>query len=182
LVHQTLRYTTDAAKAFNQWREDYTGEERKTGDLFKDDIPFMSPAMYRDFFLPYEQELCDFYGGIFYWHSCGDVSKHVSEIHKLTDIEVFDFGVTMENKSEGIKGLNRNQLLELRVMAQTHIQECTEEESKSYIRNIISTCKENKIDKYVIRSSGMSIVKGSKLDIEKLGHWVDLVREVQNEK
>ena len=179
--HRLLRYVTDAAMAYNLWRQDFTGDSIMPGDLFNDDIPLMSPEMYTKFFYQYEKELSEFYGGIYYWHSCGDVTPHVGEIHKLDNISIFDFGVTMEHKAKGLELLNRNQTLELRVMAQTHVQDCTEEESKSYIRDILSDCKEIGIDKYVLRSSGMSVVNGAADDVKKLARWVDLVREVQAE-
>jgi len=126
--------------------------------------------------------MSDFFGGVYYWHSCGDISPHVSAVHDLPDIDILDFGVTMESKKIGISGLNRDQLLEIRVMAQNHIQECTEEESKTYIREILTECREAGIGKYVLRSSGMSIVKGGEEDVRKLARWVELAREVQAEQ
>ena len=141
----------------------------------------MSPEMYTKFFLQYEQEMSDFFGGVYYWHSCGDITPHVSAVHDLTDIDILDFGVTMESKKVGISGLKRDQLLEIRVKAQNHIQECTEEESKAYIRDILAECNDSSIGKYVLRSSGMSIVKGAEEDVRKLAKWVELAREVQAE-
>jgi hypothetical protein len=180
-AHRTLRYVTDAAKAFYRWHEEFTGEPIRRGDLFNDDIPIMSPEMYTKFFLQYEQEMSDFFGGVYYWHSCGDITPHVSAVHDLTDIDILDFGVTMESKKVGISGLKRDQLLEIRVKAQNHIQECTEEESKAYIRDILAECNDSSIGKYVLRSSGMSIVKGAEEDVRKLAKWVELAREVQAE-
>jgi hypothetical protein len=181
LAHRILRYVTDAAKAFNVWLQDFTGEPIRRGDLFNDDIPLMSPEMYTRFFLQYEQEMSDFYGGIYYWHSCGDITPHVTAVHALTDIDVLDFGVTMESKKSGIAGLRRDQLLEIRVKAQTHIQECTEEQSKAYIREILSECSDAGLSQYVLRSSGMSIVKGGEEDVRRLARWVELARDVQSE-
>lgn len=180
-AHRLLRYVTNTAKSFYKWREDFTGEPIMKGDLFNDDIPLMSPDMYNEFFYQYEQELSDFYGGIYYWHSCGDITPHVKEVHKLKNIDILDFGVTMENKGNGISDLNRNQLLEFRVKAQAHVQECTEEESKAYIREILSDCNKAGIDRYVMRSSGMSVLKGADEDVKKLARWVELVRDVQAE-
>jgi hypothetical protein len=120
----------------------------------------MSPGFYSKFFLHYEQELCDFYNSIYYWHSCGDIKKHVPEIHRLSDITLFDFCVSMEDKVAGIGGLRAPQTLELRVFAQHHIQECSEEESKSYIRQIVEDCRKGDISRYIIRSSGMSVILG----------------------
>jgi hypothetical protein len=180
-AHRLLRYVTDSSKAFYKWREEFTGEPIMPCDLFNDDIPIMSPEMYGKFFFQYEKELSDFFGGVYYWHSCGDITPHVSEIHKLNNIDIVDFGVTMERKNIGISSLKRNQTLELRVKAQTHIQECTEQESKAYIREILIDCKKAGIDKYVLRSSGMSVVNGAADDVKKLARWVELAREVQSE-
>jgi len=182
-VHRLLRYVTDTQKEYEQWKAEYTGVPIAKADLFNDDIPIMSPEAYKEFFFPYEQELSDFYGGVYYWHSCGDVTKHVPEIEKLSSIDIFDFGVTMENKLAGIENLTdpNKAVLELRVFAKPHVQECTEEESKEYVRQILQNCREKGIRKYVIRSSGMSIVLGAENDVKKLGRWVELVREVQEE-
>jgi hypothetical protein len=80
LARRILRYVTDAAKAFAEWRQDFTGEPIRKADLFNDDIPLMSPDTYSNYFFEYEQELSDFYGGIYYWHSCGDVTPHISAV------------------------------------------------------------------------------------------------------
>ena len=178
-VHRLLRYVTDAAKQYAVWCSDYLGEPIQKGDLFNDDTPIMSPEMHEKFFLPYEQELSDFYGGIHYWHSCGDVTKHIASIHKLTNIGLFDFGVSMKDKHEGIIGLNREQPIEFRVFAQPYIQECTESESKEYLIKLLADCKDERIKKYVIRTSGMSVLLGAEKDFNKLTRWVEIVRAAQ---
>lgn len=180
-ARRLLRYVTDAAKAYALWRRDFTGESIMRGDLFNDDIPLMSPDMYDKFFFDYEKEMSDFYGGIFYWHSCGDITPHVSFVHQLPDIDIVDFGVSMEDKGLGIKGLKREQVVEFRVKAQTHVQQCTDEGAKEHVRKIIRHCKEASIQSYVLRSSGMSVVFGADKDLQKLARWVELVREVQAE-
>ncbi len=180
-AHRTLRYVTDAAKGFAQWRSDFTDEPIAPCDLFNDDIPLMGPDTYRDFILPYERELSEFHGGVAYWHSCGDVTKHVREVCALDGIQLFDFGVTMESKDEGMKGLTRPEVLELRVFAKPHIQEADEASQKSYVRGIVEACTRHGIRKYVIRTSGMSTLLGGERDIEKIERWVDLAREAQAE-
>ena len=172
---------TDAAKTFAQWRSDFTDEPLAPCDLFNDDIPLMGPDTYRDFILPYEKELSDFHGGVAYWHSCGDVTKHVREVCALDGIQLFDFGVTMESKDEGMKGLTRPEVLELRVFAKPHIQEADEATQKGYVRAIVEACARHGIKKYVIRTSGISTLLGGERDIERLERWVDLAREAQAE-
>jgi uroporphyrinogen-III decarboxylase len=180
-AHRTLRYVTSAAKQFAVWRAEFTGDPILPCDLFNDDISLMSPATYREFFFQYERELRDYFGGIAYWHSCGDITQHVREIAKLDRIALFDFGVTMESKEEGMKGLSGPQTLELRVFAKPHIQDADEAAQKDYVRGIIQACRKRTIGKYVIRTSGMSTLLGGERDLEKLVRWVELVRETQSE-
>lgn len=180
-AHRLLRFITDAAKQFVAWRAEYTGEPIARCDLFNDDIYLMSPQSYTEFFLPYEREIGDFHGGVYYWHSCGDITKHVSAIQDLPNVELVDFGVTMEDKLAGMDGLRRQQPLELRVHAQKHIQQASEQQAREYVAAILRACEERKVERYVIRSSGMSVLNGAKSDIRKLSRWVDLVRELQAE-
>ena len=179
LAHRILRYVTDAAKAFTAWRSRFLGEPVAKGDLFNDDLAIMSPEAYAKFFLPYEQELADFYGGIAYWHSCGDLTRHIAQIHRLTGIDLFDFGVTMEDKAAGIAGLRGPQALEMRVFAKRHIQEAGDAEARDYVRGIVRACRDGGVAKYVIRSSGMSVLLGSERDLARLARWVELAREAQ---
>jgi hypothetical protein len=184
-AHRLLRYVTDAERQFAAWRQEYTGDPIARCDLFNDDIPLMSPDSYEKFFLPYEQEVSDLHGGVWYWHSCGDITRHVPRVRRLTGVALLDFGVTMEDKAAGLGGLQpgaESPAIELRVMAKRHIQEATEEEQKDYVRGIIRACRAHRLPRYVVRSSGMSILLGGEPDLQKLARWVDLVREVQAEK
>jgi uroporphyrinogen-III decarboxylase len=181
-AHRLLRFVTEAAKGYALWLQDFTGKPIGQCDLFNDDIPLMGPDTYRDFFLAYEQELSDFHGGVAYWHSCGDITKHVPEIEKLRGVSLLDFGVTMESKDAGIQQLAGPKVLELRVFAKPHIQEADEEAQKAYLRDIVGACRRRGVRRYVIRTSGMSTLLGGEKDIEKLARWVELAREVQAQK
>lgn len=70
--------------------------------------------------------------------------------------------------------------IELRVLAQKHIQTATEEEIKAYMEDIIACCQDMNLEKYVLRSSGMSVLLGAKEDLKRLKKWVEVTRRVQN--
>ena len=180
-AHKIMRYITDAQKAYAQWRSDYLGEPIRKGDLLNDDIPLMSPKDYRNFIFPYEEELCNFYNGIYYWHSCGDITQHIPEIIRLKNIELLDFGVSMEDKEKGLVKLDKEIPIECRISAQKHIQSANSKEREIYMRKIIQEFKRRKIKKYILRSSGMSILLGAKKDIKKLREWIEIARKLQIE-
>lgn len=186
-ARRLLRYATDAAMQFARWRAEFTGDPIARCDLFNDDIPLMSPRSYAELFRPYEQELSDFHGGVAYWHSCGDITRHLGEIGRLTGVALLDFGVSMEDKAEGLRRLAEAGggipcTVEFRVMAQRHIQEADEAAQKAYVRSILRGCRKHGLARYVLRSSGMSLLLGAEADLAKLARWVELVRDVQTER
>jgi len=50
--------------------------------------PLISPKMYEEMVLPYESEIADFRGGLWYWHSCGDTRDFFPLIKKIPNLEM----------------------------------------------------------------------------------------------
>jgi len=181
-----LRTVTEAEKQYVAWRRSFTGEPTGLGDLFNDDIPLLSPEDYVRFIQPLEKEIHDFYGGIYYWHSCGDITKHIEGISSIGRIELLDLGVSMEDKEQGIANLLEATpadrpvpQVELRVLAHKHIQNASEQQTRTYMEGILGTCRRHGLTRYVLRSSGMSQVHGAAEDIRQLARWVEISRDVQ---
>jgi uroporphyrinogen-III decarboxylase len=180
-VHELLRFIVKVQKKYMIWRANSISEDIDKVDLFNDDIPLISPKIYETFILPYEQELANFTKGIYYWHSCGDITNHIPKIMELKKIDLLDIGVSVEDKEKAIKIVNPNIPLEIRVLASKYIQNAAENEIKDYMKNIISSCKKFNIKKYILRSSGMSVLNGSLEDLKKLRNWIKITRDVQKE-
>ena len=142
----------------------------------------MSPQTYSEFFLPYERELSDFYGGIAYWHSCGDVTPHVPRDPQAAGHRPAGLRGDHGGQGRGPGGLARPQALELRVFAKRHLQEASDQEARDYVRGILRSCRQAGVKRYVIRSSGMSLLLGAEKDLARLARWVELVREAQGER
>lgn len=178
-AHRIIRYVTDAQKAYTEWRSEYLEQPIGKVDMFNDDIPLMSPEHYKEFVFPYEQELSDFAGGIYYWHSCGNISQHISEITKLNSLDILDFGVSMEDKSIGMDNLDIDIPIELRILAQKYIQNADKEAMGKYMQNILQNCKDRNLNKYILRTSGMSTLLGAEKDLRKLREWIEVSRVLQ---
>jgi hypothetical protein len=178
LCRQTLRYVTEAQKSFLAWRAEFLEEPIRKCDLFNDDLPIMSPASFREFVLPCENELCDFCRGIYYYHSCGDITRHIPEIEEVIDIELLDLGVSMEDKGPGLRAMRKSTPVEVRVRAQGHVQEADEADMARYMSDILTLLGEKKVDRYVLRTSGMSVLLGAEQDLMKLKKWIDITRTV----
>jgi uroporphyrinogen-III decarboxylase len=93
-INALLRLIVESRKSFQKQLDAYLGVERTCGLMGNDDVncPTLSPALYREFLLPLEKELCDYYGSIFYWHSCGNTTKLVSSISEIPHLQLFHCG------------------------------------------------------------------------------------------
>lgn len=58
-----------------------------------DCLAVLSPQLYREFALPYLNELSEEFGGVFV-HSCGDFSHQLDNLAKVHDLRGINFGVT----------------------------------------------------------------------------------------
>jgi uroporphyrinogen-III decarboxylase len=181
LVHKIMQLITESIIQYNSDRANFLGKGLIKQDLYNDDIsiPFLSPGDYHKFILPYEIEICNFYNGIYYWHSCGDITPFISDILQIPKIGLLDIGVSVKDKKEAIKSLSRELPLELRILSTT-IQQSTKKKLKEQLTGIVELCKRKRIEKFVIRSSGMDELLGVKDDLEKARIWIDLVREIQD--
>ncbi len=57
-------------------------------DMFEDEVDgkMFSKKIFDEFVLPYTEQLCDYYGGIGYYHSCGDLTNFFPSMYPALDI------------------------------------------------------------------------------------------------
>jgi len=93
-VHRLMQFITDSEKEWAKERAKFLHSPIEKNFLFNDEVglPLITPEMYEEFVLPYEIELSNFYGGILYWHSCGDTSNFVNLIREIPGLKMFHVG------------------------------------------------------------------------------------------
>ena len=93
-VHRLIRYATDSRKKWTRQRRDFLGhDEYVTAAMYSDSVrdDTMGPDTYQEFVHPYEMEIAELHGGIYYWHSCGETTGLLQQLVHLP-IEVFHVG------------------------------------------------------------------------------------------
>ena len=94
-VHDMLAFVTGAMKEWYATRKAFTGEEGFGPIMLGNDevnTPTISPKMFEEFVLPYETELSAYFGGIDYWHSCGNTTLLAPQIARIPNVHMFDVG------------------------------------------------------------------------------------------
>lgn len=93
-IEDLFAYIIEARLHWQAECDRYLGVRRTRGLLGNDDVntPTLSPQLYREMVLPLEMNLCATYGGIFYWHSCGNTSALLPDIARIPVLELFHVG------------------------------------------------------------------------------------------
>lgn len=99
-VHKMLQFIVDSRIKWENQRFDFLNigprdrdyrwkycvyRNNANSDCFEDEVDgnLFSPQMYREFVLPYEKQLSEYYGGINYYHSCGNLTPFLEDMTTL---------------------------------------------------------------------------------------------------
>jgi hypothetical protein len=178
--HKLMRFIVDTEKNWMTERKNYLGTEIGMGDLWNDEVDssLFSAEYYKEFILPYEKELANFYGGIRYWHSCANVNSFLKLIFEIPKIEVFDVGPWTD--LESVLKLTRGRIpIEVRPYpSRINVYSGTRKEMKNNIDEIIAICNKYNNKSFAIRVGGLqSFGKNLSGNLNKIKIWIEVVRE-----
>lgn len=181
-VHELMRFITDSEKEWVKERAKFLHLPIEKTFLFNDEIglPLITPEMYEEFVLPYEIELANFYGGILYWHSCGDTSDFITLIKKIPGLKMFHVGPKTD-VLKAAKTFAPHTPLDVDLDPFRDVLEADEEKMRLKIREIIDICTEKNVP-FCIRADGFQPVHALERDLSKIRVWIDVVRSVIKEK
>jgi hypothetical protein len=85
-----LNYITDCQIDYARKRERFTGVKMEYCNIYNDEVtsPMISPALYRDYILPTEIRLSKEFGGVHYWHSCGNTTPFMEYINQIPNLHM----------------------------------------------------------------------------------------------
>lgn len=167
--------------ARKHWQSDldkFLGVQRTHGVLGNDDInvPIISPAQYRDIFLPIEHELCNYYGSIFYWHSCGNVTKLLPMIGSIRKLELFHCGPWTDIKKACSVFPGNGTAMEIVIEPVSKVQKASREQQKKILvelqREITSEAN------CFIKVDSLEVISNLPSDLQQILQWIEVAREV----
>ncbi|NLN17419.1 MAG: hypothetical protein GX182_08910 [Firmicutes bacterium] len=155
-MHRLMRLVTDARK---RWYEETFGKDgvgSVGGYLFNDEVncPCLSPALYEEFVLPYEKELCDFHRGLDYWHSCGNVTQLLPLIAQIPQIKMLHVG-PWTDMGEAARIFGQRSKLEICPNPEKRILQASRQETEAYAQQVKETVGTDGDKGYYLRASGL---------------------------
>lgn len=181
-VHRFMRFVTDSEKEWAKERAKFLHSPIEKTFFFNDEVglPLITPEMYEKFVLPYEIELSNFYGGILYWHSCGDTSNFVNLIKKIPGSKMFHVGPRTDVLKAAV-ALGADDYLDVDLDPFRDVLEADKEKISSKIRKIIDICTERDVP-FCIRADGFQPIHTSKEDLSRIKLSVDIAQSLTKEK
>ncbi len=174
-VHRLMRFVTNARKEWIKERAAFLERKVDKGNLYNDEVncPTISPQQYEEFVLPYEVELSEFHGGITYWHSCGDTTKLLDSIRKISSIEMFHIGPWTDIR-QAKRVFGKDTALEKCLMPTEDIQRASEKEMEEKLDNIRAVLDGTS---YTVRADGLQVINSLDTDVTRLKRWIEVAKK-----
>ena len=175
-THKLMRKITDFRKTWISERVALLGQEVEKGNLYNDEVnsPTLSPALYEEFVLPYEQELSKFHGGILYWHSCGDTTSLLPSIAKIPGLEMFHVG-PWTDVATAVHTFSGKIPLEICLHPVRDVQQATVASMEKRLYSIAKACDGAP---YTVRADGLQVITNVEQDLKKIDEWNGMARRL----
>ena len=174
-VHKLMRFIVDSRKQWFTEKAQFLGTGIDKGVLDNDDVncPMFSPEIYKELVLPYEKELCEFHGGISFWHSCGDITPLLQLIREIPQIDLLHVGPW--TSLEAAVRVFKNTPLEKCLHPLRDVQSATKEEIEYNLKELIRAAKDASV---TIRADGIQVLHSLEQDLEKIKLWISIARRL----
>jgi uroporphyrinogen-III decarboxylase len=186
-IHRLMQFLVDAKIHYEKERAKFLGIEPKNvderwklvyadyrdvcpSDLYNDEVDgaLFSADVYSEFIFPYEKQIADFYGGIRYYHSCGNLDNLIPQIAKLPGLKIMHIGAWTD-LDKAIQHLPTGTTVQVVVHVQDDVMDTEPEHIRARINEIVHSCRD-----VPFMVCADTISSGS---IDKVKDWIRITRE-----
>lgn len=182
-THRFMQFIVDSRKNWFKQLEGYLGHEVKKSNLFNDEVncPSLSPNLYEEFVLPYEQQLCESHSeGYHYWHSCGDLTRLYPIIDRIPKIDMIHKSPWSSAREAG-RVFGKRSAIEVCMNPQGDILESNHEQMKSHVEGIVKELYETDAKGFTLRANNIYFYKSYEATVAKAADWISACRKVSKE-
>lgn len=119
-----------------------------SSDQFEDEVDgnLFSKETFCNFILPYSRRLSEYYGGIHYYHSCGNLTPFIDMFSKDLNLEYMLHISPFTDISKVVENLPKQVVLQCSLDPVKEVMMADEEKMQHTISNIIEQSKDRKIE------------------------------------
>ena len=162
---------------FSKKRAEFLKTNFAPANLFNDEVtmPLVSPKMYKELIMPSEIAVSNYFGGINYWHSCGNTTALIPLINELPNVNLLHVSPWTDVWSAG-RGYEKSKALEI---ALHPTEDVMFPASDDMLRKRITDIKEATTGFHTtVRADGFMVMTDAESDIKRLQHWVSEANKI----
>jgi hypothetical protein len=177
-AERILRFVMVARRSWQRECDRFLGRQRTRGILGNDDVncPTMSPSHYRERLRPLEIELSEGYGGISYWHSCGDTTRLLDDVARIPNLDLFHCGpwtdVASACRTMGKEGI----AVEICIEPVDKVQRASLAAQKRYLEETVAQIPGNTA--CYIKVDSLEVIRDLPTELEAIQSWLRVARTV----
>jgi hypothetical protein len=184
-ITDLMNFIVESRTSWSKKRDQFLGIERPDGGLmYNDDVctPNISPKIYREQILPWEQKIHDFYGNLVYYHNCGPIDAFLHDITTFKNLDFIHSGPFSDYRKVG-EHFHEKAPIEIHLRPEQDFITCSEKEFEKRLVSIKENYSELEVQSYCIR---VTTYKHPNLTTEqnlsKLKRWCDISNQVLLQK
>ena len=115
-VDRLLHFFNESRKSWAVQQAGYLGVELGPADIYDDEVlhPVVGPELYESKILPLEIDISRFFGGVSYWHSCGNTTPLLGLINRIPNTRMVTVSAWTDVELAG-KTYDRDKVLEVQL-------------------------------------------------------------------
>ena len=176
-VDDFLGFLNAARFRWSDARAGMLGIDLQKINLFNDEVgtPVVSPGFYEDVIFKTEKDASEHFGGINYWHSCGNTTLLIPLINKVPAVEMIHVS-PWTDRNAAAAGYAEDRALQIVLHPVSEVI-CPESEDarRQVLLDIKRIFKERPI---TVRADGFEIMYSVERDTEQMKKWVETANEV----
>ena len=172
--HRLMSFITESRIRWEKERRRYLGCDIRRAQLDNDEVDgdIISKDHYEKFIFPYEQKIAEFHdNGIFYFHSCGNLTRLYDRIAALPGLRRIEISPASDLELAAQIFGPRRVILHKRLDPQRDVY-VTSDEMRARLRTLIAKCSDATIE-----------IDAAPLDspVERIQEWISNARTVTSE-
>jgi len=190
-VHRLLDYAVHARQSWIEERSKFLHQgTHSTPCLYSDSVgsSALTPEEYLEFVQPYELKVAEEHGGIYYWHCCGDSTRHLKHLANLP-LELFHVGPWTSARAAAEAFSSKGTALEICLQKHGHygpgnwsseddIFAASEAGMAARISRAVSDAQEGGATAFCIEAGPLHRTHNPARDLEAVQKWVAAARKV----
>jgi len=177
-VRDFVGFITDVRIHWAEQRAEYLGCGLKVCNIYNDEVlsPVVSPELYRAIILPSEIKLSERFGGVHYWHSCGNVTPFLHDINQIPNLYMSHVSPWTDIRESARVYDPEKTAIEVDLHGHDDVLNASGE---NQIRHKLESFKRDTKDFHsLIRAAGLEIVHDVKTDLENIQRWIKCAHSV----